>query len=181
MMSNGVIILIVIAVIAALILCGKLTCSTREGYTRSCLGNDCYGLQRTPVDYAQKYPHGWQRNPHWRADPSNKYQPLDFGPIDFHSDLRRLDNNNGVLFQQYGNNWKGCGRNIVSLTNDSKNRFDLTNIGDYSARQTLDDMYNPRFGPRGFSNTEQTYNEPNPYFKQLYGGPNFLTQDKLGD
>jgi len=187
MASNGVVIVVVIALIlAVLFLIGKckLDCSgdtLREGYVRSILGGDCYGLQRTPVDYAEKYPHGWQRNPHYRADPSVKYQPLDYGPIDFHQDLRRLDKYNGVLFQQYGNYLKGCGRDIVSLTNDSKNRFDLTNVGDYGARQVLDDMYNPRFGPKGFSNTERTYNEPNPYFHKLYGGPGYLVNDKLGD
>ena len=41
-----------------------------EGYKRSCLAGDCFGLQRTPVDYAMKYPHGWQRNPHYKAQPS---------------------------------------------------------------------------------------------------------------
>ena len=187
MNTNGVTILIVILlIVGVLFLVGrcKLDCTekaTREGYVRSCLAGDCFGLQRTPVDYALKYPHGWQRNPHYRANPRDEHQPLDYGPIDFHSDLRRLDKFNGVLFQQYGNWWTGCGKDIVYLTNDSKNRFDLTNVGDYGARQTLDDMYNQRFGPKGWNNTERQYDEPNPYYTKLYGGPSYLTHDKLGD
>lgn len=154
----------------------------REGYTRSCLNNDCKGLQRTPVDYAFKYPHGWQRNPHWKANPADKYQPLEYGPIDFFPGDRKLAANNGVLFQQYGQYWKGCGQPGVYLTNDEKNRFDLTNVGDYGARQQLDDMYSTRFGPRGISHTERTYDEPNPHFNKIYGGPAWLKyNDKLGD
>jgi hypothetical protein len=67
------------------------------------------------------------------------------------------------------------------LTNDSKNRFDLTNVGDYGARVQLDDMYNPRFGPKGISNTERVYDEPNPYYDKIYGGSSYLVHDKLGD
>ena len=177
------IVIIVILVSAVLFILGscKLECKDdlREGYVRSCLAGDCYGLQRSPVDYAFKYPHGWQRNPHYKADSSNKYQPLEYGPIDFWDDAHKLDN--GELFKQYGNWWKGCGKNLVYLTNDEKNRFDLTNVGDYGARQVLDDMYNPRFGPEGWSNTELQHNERNPYFSKLYGGPLFLDHDKLGD
>lgn len=152
-----------------------------EGYKRSCLAGDCYGMQRTPVDYAMKYPHGWQRNPHYKAKPSDEHQPLDFGPIDFYQDTRRLNANNGVLFQQYRNDWKGCGKPDVYMVNDSKNRFDLTNVGDVGARQQLDDLYNPRFGPRGITHTERSYDEPNPYYDKLYGGAGYLIHDLLGD
>lgn len=159
----------------------KLICNKREGYTRSCLGNDCFGLQRTPVDYAFKNPNGWQRNPHYKANPSDKHQPLDYGPIDFYPDLRKLNKNNGVLFQQYRQDWKGCGKNQVYLTNDSKNRFDLTNIGDQGARVQLDDMYSYRFGKKLPQYNERTFDEPNPYFDKIYGGRHYLTHDKLGD
>ncbi len=189
--SGTVVILLVVLVLAVLFVVGKcsFSCSTKsgyqrpliEGYKRSCLANDCFGLQRTPVDYAFKYPHGWQRNPHWQAFPGDEHQPLDYGPIDFHLDARRLNANHGVLFQQYRQDWGGCGKNQVYLVNDSKNRFDLTNVGDQGAREVLDDMYNPRFGPRGISHTEQTYNEPNPYFDKIYGGHNWLVHDLLGD
>lgn len=153
--------------------------SVKEGYKRSCLANDCYGLQRTPVDYAFKNPDGWQRNPHWQANPSSEYQPLDQGPIDFFQARRKLHNK--TLFKQYRGDWGGCGNDAVTLTNDEKNRFDLTNVGDYGARLQLDDMRNPRFLGKGPAHTERTYDQPNPFFDKIYGGRNYLVHDKLGD
>lgn len=191
--SNNTLIIIVLVVAAVVLFycmkC-KITCdrdgyttgTVREGYVRSCLGNDCYGLQRTPVDYAMKYPNGWQRNPHYRANPGDEHQPLEFGPIDFYSDTRRLDKNNGVLFQQYRDDWKGCGRNIVELTNDSKNRFDLTNIGDQGTRNQLDNIPVPsRNLGVGFQYNEQTFSTPNPYYQPQYGGYNWLHENKIGN
>lgn len=181
--SGTVLILILIIIAVVLFLVGgcKLHCSLKEGYKRSCLANDCYGLQRTPVDYAFKYPHGWQRNPHYQANPRDEHQPLAYGPIDFYSDSRRLHKYDGVLFQQYRNDWPGCGKDMVYLTNDEKNRFDLTNIGDQGARNQLDNMYNPRFGKWGIPFTERTFDEVNPYYDKLYGGSDYLVHDKLGD
>jgi len=181
--SGTVLILCIIVIVAIIFLVGgcSLKCSMKEGYKRSCLGNDCYGLQRTPVDYAFKHPHGWQRNPHWQANPADEHQPLDYGPIDFYSDQRRLNANNGVLFQQYRNDWKGCGKDTVYLTNDEKNRFDLTNIGDQGARVQLDNMWNPRFGKHGVAYTERVFDRVNPYFDKIYGGRRYLVHDKLGD
>ena len=152
-----------------------------EGYNRACLAADCFGMQRTPVDYAMKYQGGWQRNPHWQTLPSVKYQPLDFGPVDLEADSRRLAANNGVLFQQYGNNWEGMGSQDMSIANDIKNRYDLTAAGNYGARQQLDDLYTPRFGPKGYTHTERTYNEPNPFYGPLYGGAKYLKRNLLSD
>lgn len=182
--SGTVVLCVAVLVVIVLFLVGRCTLSCKaplkEGYKRSCLGNDCTGMQRTPVDYAFKYPHGWQRNPHWKADPSNEHQPLDYGPIDLYPDARRLAAHNGVLFQQYRQYWGGCGKkNTVYLTNDEKNRFDLTNIGDEGARNQLEDMYNPRFGPKGYQNTERTYDEPNPYYGKLYWKD--LPEDRIGE
>ena len=151
-----------------------------EGYRRSCLAGDCYGLQRTPVDYAQKYPNGWQRNPHWKSNPADLHQPLDYGPIDFYSDNRRLNENGGVLFQQYRQDWPGCGKDLKTLANDEKNRFDLENIGAHGARVQLDNLYNPRFG-NGIRNTEIDWDEPNPFYDKIYGGSGYLLHDKIGD
>ena len=96
--SGTVLSLLVVLVVVVLFMVGGcgLSCSQKstfvkgtrenaqkEGYKRSCLAGDCFGLQRTPVDYAQKYPNGWQRNPHYKANPSDEHQPLDYGPIDF--------------------------------------------------------------------------------------------------
>lgn len=190
-MSGMSVVLIVILIVFILFLVGGCTLScksmfkrgntVREGYKRSCLAGDCYGLQRTPVDYALKYPNGWQRNPHYITDPHNKYQPLDYGPVDLDAEGRRLAANNGILFQQYRNDWKGCGKQLVSLTNDEKNRFDLTNIGDHGARTVLDNMYSRRFGPKGQTFTAKNLAEVNPFFNKMYGGPAWLRNDKLGD
>lgn len=181
--SGTTVILIVIAVVLVVFLLAgcKLSCkSSKEGYKRSGLAGDCFGLQRTPVDYAMKYPHGWQRNPHYQTDPANEHQPLEFGPIDFYRDERALAA--GKLYEQYNNNWGGCGKQLMYLSNDSKNRFDLTRVGDQGARVQLDDMYNTRFGKRGPSHTERSYDEPNPFFKPIYGGPKWLVRaSKLGD
>ena len=184
--SGTAIVLLVLLLLVILFFVGgcSLKCSqsgAKEGYTRSCLGNDCYGLQRTPVDYAEKYPHGWQRNPHYKAFPGDKHQPLDFGPIDLLHDGTRLAKHDGVLFQQYRGDWRGAGKGGVSLINDEKNRFDLNNVGDYGARVQLDDMYNPRFGPNVGMHTERSYDEPNPFFDKIYGGSAYLQWDKIGD
>ena len=181
--SGTAVFLIVLLIIVVLFMVGKcsLSCSTKEGYTRAVLGNQCQGLQRTPVDYAFKNPHGWQRNPHYRAYPGDEHQPLDYGPIDFHQDARRLDENDGVLFQQYRSDFLGVGIQDGTIGNDSKNRFDLTNVGDYGARQQMDDMQSVRFGPGRPAVTEAVYNEPNPYFDKLIGGRAYLTRDLLSD
>lgn len=194
--SGTVLLLLVVLVVVVLFLVGgcSLSCSQRsaftkgtqensekEGYARSCLAGDCFGLQRTPVDYAQKFPNGWQRNPHYKANPADEHQPLDYGPVDFYPDSRRMNANNGVLFQQYRNDWHGCGKDLVYLTNDEKNRFDLTNVGDQGARNQLDDLYSPRFGAKGYEHNERSYDEPNPYYGKIYGGAAYLVHDKLGD
>jgi hypothetical protein len=151
---------------------------TREGYSRSCLRGNCgWAMERTPVDYAMKNPMGWQRNPHWKTRPSTDYQPLDYGPVDFWPDERKL-NKYGVLFQQYRQDWKGCGIPDKTMANDSKNRFDLQNVGAHGARVQLDDMANPGFGP-GVQYNERTFDEPNPYFDKLYGGARYIVHGKL--
>lgn len=183
--THILIILIVIVIIVFVMYNNK---SYKEGYTRSCLGNDCYGLQRTPVDYAEKNPYGWQRNPHWKAKPSDEHQPLEFGPIDFHAETRKLNENNGILFQQYRNDWPGCGKNQEYLVNDSKNRFDLLNQGDMGARRALDNMNSPRFyrgsGVCSRNELDSICPDKYEYWGRKYGGgPRYgwLHHDKLGD
>lgn len=188
--DNQTIIIIVVVAAIVLFFCMRcrITCgnegyengTVREGYVRATLGNQCYGLQRTPVDYAMKNPNGWQRNPHYRAYPGDEHQPLEFGPIDFYSDTRRLNENNGVLFQQYRQDWGGCGKDIKTLANDSKNRFNLTNIGAQGMRNQLDNMPNPRNG-FGFQFNEQTFSEPNPTRGPIYGGQGWLHETKIGN
>ena len=57
----------------------------------------------------------------------------------------------------------------------------MTNVGDQGARNALDDQYNERFGPRGYSHTERKYDEVNTCFDKLYGGSSFFVNDRLGD
>ncbi len=85
-----------------------------------------------------------------------------------------------VLFQQYRQDWGGCGKNITELANDSKNRFNLTNIGAQGLRNQLDDLPNPRNG-FGFQFNEQTFSEPNPTRGPLYGGQGWLHETKIGN
>lgn len=185
--SSGTLILIVVAVVALLFILGgcSLSCSkNKEGFTVAGLGGQCYGFQRTPVDYAMKYPHGWQRNPHFKIEPSNEHQPLEYGPIDFWKDSRVLAD--GQLFRQYRNDWASCtgsgdGRQLGSVANDAKNRFDLTQNGLEGPRRMLDNAYNPRFGPKGPSFTSMNLMEPNPYFGKLYGGSSFLYRQMLNN
>lgn len=182
-MQTPTLVLILVAVIAAVVffnMCSvKCKMPEREGYIRSSLGNVCQGLQRTPVDYAFKHPDGWQRNPHYQVYPGVHYQPLEDGPIDFHQDSRRLEKY-GHLFQQYGQNWNGCGKELIYLRDDEKNRFDLTNVGEQGVRRQMDDFDNPAILNSQNMLTEMDFIEPSP-FQKLYGGPEYLRNDRLGE
>lgn len=126
----------------------------REEYTMTCLEGNCSGFNRTQVDYASNP----QENPHWKAKPSSTRQPLDQGPVDLEADLRTLNNNDGMSFFQYRNDWTGCGKDgLTALDNDEKNRFDLGDNGELGLRRTLDSSYASAFGNKGFLNVEGTY------------------------
>lgn len=160
----------------------KVTCTKAEGFQRQCLGGTCSGMQRSPVDFMNKdlsgvSGGGWQMNPHYEALPSVRFQPLEFGPIDFQADSRKLDN--GQMFAQYSQNFEGIGQQINHMKNDEKNRFNLRDIGDYQFAAQMEGIYNPKFGPIGYRNTEIDYNEPNPFFDKLYGGAEALRYGKL--
>ncbi len=181
MKQNTILILVVALVLVGLVYYKCMKSPSREGYIRSSLANDCFGLQRSPVDYAFKFDHGWQRNPHWQASPGNKFQPLDYGPIDLFADERRLVKNHGTVFQQYRSDWKGCGQDVPYLVNDEKTRFDLTNIGDQGARDQLDNIPSVRFGPPGYDNNERSMDRRDNSRGKIYGGSAFLKFDRLGD
>jgi hypothetical protein len=162
-----------------------------KGYKRACLGGDCRGLQRTPVDYAMKLDGprglysggGWEQNPHWKTNPATKYQPLEYGPVDLEADHRRLTTEKGrnLLYKQYRNDWNGLGNDDEYVVSDHKNSSDLLYIGDNEAHGILKNMYHPRFGPKGFVNTEFSKRSPNPYYGPIYGGFDYLPRSKLGD
>jgi len=176
--KQTILIIIAIAAACAFFFFGcKITCSKREGFQRQCLGGTCSGMQRSPVDYAMKSPEGWQQNPHYEALASVRFQPLDFGPIDLWSDVRKLDS--GEMFKQYDQEWEGTGSQIFHMANDEKNRENNLDIGNYQFAETMSNLYSPSFGPQGYSNVEQDYNEPNPYFDKLYGGAYGLRFGKL--
>ena len=168
---------VVIALCVAIVLL-RDRCNLQEGYKRSCLGQTCR-MARTPVDFVFKTPDGWQRNPHWQANPADKYQPLEGGPINFYPDLDRLNKSDGVLFQQYGNQWKGCGKDEVYLINDSKTRMDLENVGYDWPRQILDDLPHPRLVP-GCGSTEMDHVVVDPWGDKIYGGAGYLIHEDIG-
>lgn len=109
--------------------------------------------------------------------------PLEHGPIDFYHELRRLEEHGkfGKVFDWQGANYSGSGRPIHHISNDAHNRYNLTHIGSQGKRNYMDNIYNDLFGTPGFQNTEQRYVVPNPDRHRIYGGPQFLTHDHIGN
>lgn len=129
-------------ILAALLIVGHCSMAPgrrKEGYTRSVLGQqNIASFGRTEVDY-ESLP---QANPHYRADPSVKYQPLEHGPVDVWKDERKLSNPGYPMFAQYGNEWRGgwdvLHAPVPTLMNDIHTRFNLRNEGDVSIAKALD-------------------------------------------
>lgn len=194
-MSKIVNILIVVLAIFALFIIGNcsLKCGVpkegmemeddvvREGYKRMPLAEAvCHNMQRTPVDYAMKNPDGWQQNPHYQTLPTVRFQPLEFGPVDFYPDSRRMNSQNGVLFQQYRNDWEGCGNPETSMTNDTMNRFNVLDLGDLTRKQRMDNAWNASFGPnKAPPFTEAVLARIDPTRQKIYGGNEWLRFDRL--
>lgn len=165
-------IVIIIAILVTIVVFARNGCGRREGFRIPCMGSDWgEAMHRTPVDYVFKENGGARLNPHWQADPTTKFQPLEQGPVDFYPSERRLAENK--LFKN------GCGALTFNLWNDGKDRSDVLYRGGYGINRYMHNAPNPAFGP-GVMNTEQQYNIPSP-FAQLYGGPAFLTHDRFGD
>lgn len=165
----------IIAIIAFLGLLAVGLYLREEGYERACLGGSCAGMQRTPVDYAQKEG-GWQQNPHYIAHPQDRHQPLDMGPVDLFEESRQIQH--GTVFDQYRQDWEGKGIQTFEIANDEKNRWNLVDIGALDERRQLDDMYHPRFGEKGVVHTETTYLNPSDRDK-TYGGSQYLQFGRL--
>lgn len=177
-MDEKTVIIIVVVVVALLGIWAYLYSRNSDGYRRCPLGNNCFGLTRTPVDFVFKNPGFHKRNPHWIADPSSEYQPLDHGPIDLQNDLRRLNENDGHIgrdrFCDVWNSYK-------LLSNDEKNRHDLLSVGDYGERKQLESLPHPRYGvSNDCSITEANLTCPSD-FPKLYGGAGYLLRDRIGD
>lgn len=183
--TTTAILIVVLVVLVLLIITGcKLKCKKldRDNYTRTCLtdSTNCRFV-RTPVDYAMKDPAGWQSNPHWVANPRDELQPLEYGPIDFYPDERKLWDQK-QLWTQYGNNYV-AGTKKPFIVNDNKTRTLLREVGDEGVRRILDNMTGPQYGPGGPPETELTlspgarYPENEPY----YGGPSFFIHNDIGE
>jgi len=139
--NTTVILILAVVVILFLVIRGCGDKKKRDGFSRTPLTN-CTNCKfvRTPVDFAFKdidspIPNGWRSNPHYIAEPTDKAQPLGFGPIDFWADSRKLDN--GTLWEQYGNNYVG-GDKQTYIVNDTKTRSMLSEVGDLTMRRILD-------------------------------------------
>ena len=97
--SGGLVVLVsVLVVLVIFIVLGcKLKCNgkQRDGYCRFSWANDTSGTaygKKTPVDFAGPsdiHIH-MQDDPHYKADPTNKYLPCDQAPVDFYKTLRSL-------------------------------------------------------------------------------------------
>jgi len=117
----------------------KVKCAkTSEGYTRSEIGQDQGGrFHRSAVDY-QNNP---KSSPHYIANPKNKWQPLNMGPIDLESDMRKLST--GGIYDEFQQNWGGVSGGKMWINNDYKVRSDLTDLGDVQASDALDRQRSP--------------------------------------
>ncbi len=184
-MADNTVIMCVVAAIALLVIfmlfgC-KVTCSSREGYKPGGIASQSYGLHRTPVDFDFKSDDGYSRNPHYQSDPTSYFQPLERGPIDFYMPTRRLEGGfQGKVFDFYDPNYDGPGKDIHHVPNDVHTRFNLTNIGSIGKRNFMDDLYDPAFGPPGYQYNAQRFIDMHPIPRE-YGGPSFLTHDKIGN
>jgi len=184
--STAIVLIIVLAILLLLLIGGcTLSCSAKkEGYRRSSFGQQCGAISRTPVDYVFKSPDGARQNPHYKADPSNWYQPLEQGPVDTDKYTRELNDKDGILFQQYRNDWPGpSGSDDETLSNDEKGRMDYGDAGDTGLRRQMDNVHGKRYGPKGKSNTEFNRIESDPHLEthRLYGGYGYHVNNKYGD
>jgi len=185
--SSTTVALVVVLVVLLLFLIGgcTLSCGSKEGYKHTSIGSECGFHTRTPVDFAFKYPNGWQRNPHYQAYPGINYQPLEYGPVDLYRYSREMNKDGTLLFRQYRNDWRGLGNpGDVPIINDEKTRFDFGDVGDTGARRELENVHHERHGPRDVSShIEANYIEKDPYPEthRLYGGYDYHVNNRLGD
>ena len=94
-----VLVSVLIVIVIFIVMKCKLKCgSNRESYIRTSSANDtqgsAYGYESC-VDYAgcASEDIGWSDSPHYKANPNNKYLPLDMAPVDFYTTLRSLSVN----------------------------------------------------------------------------------------
>ena len=94
-----ILVAVLIVIVIFVVMKCKLKCSSkREPYIRTSSANDTQGSgygYKTPVDYAGCASENisWVDSPHFMANPSNKYLPLEIAPVDFEPTLRSLTYN----------------------------------------------------------------------------------------
>lgn len=108
--------------------CGK---TLFEGFQRTGLANGSCHMTKNPVDYMNT----WKANPHYKAFPGNKYQPLEQGPIDFHIDTRNAAA--GLSFQEFSQHWDGVGDGQINVSPIPQDRSHLMTLGDFVASNAL--------------------------------------------
>lgn len=119
-----------------------------DHFTRTCItGDNTATFVRSPVDYAYEElteipPKVGMKFPHFLGKPTDNLQPLETSHgVDLAPDERRLDD--GSLFKQYENNWKGCGNGTPYIVNDSMTRAQITRVGAMDIRRLMDAEVTP--------------------------------------
>lgn len=167
--SNEIVILVsVLVVLLVFVLYGcKLSCGDRrkrrlqEGFWRTEIANDTAGtggFYQTPVNFANSYPNvTWQDSPHYKANPENKYQPLEYGPVDTEAAVRRLSanweedphSNQPPIWDEFSQYYTGKratdnAGNVLAgqpfMANALKPRFTLTSLGETFSSDLLADQ-----------------------------------------
>jgi hypothetical protein len=160
-------------------------CKKHEKYTRTTLtGLPNSRFIRTPVDSAAKATGSIMDDPHYRADPGTKNQPVELGHVDFFPDQRRLAE--GTLYQEFGNTYL-AGTGEPFIPNDTKTRVLLKELGDMSVARKLENTplpgQDPSLAPVITEETiaEQLYRS-NPFASTIpnIGGQDYFFRDQPG-
>ena len=191
--SNTAALLIVVLSVLGLLVLGGCKKASDEKFTRTCLSADSNcKFVRQHVDYvSQTGPkdcktqtganagscQGLERlptaEPHYMADPTDKLQNPDQGPVNLIKDEDLLWNQD-KLYQQYTHNYTGCGNGKPYIVNDDKTRFALREVGDEWAARILEAQHIPQHGgpfspaDKNYALTDLDMAEPDVY-SQLYG------------
>jgi hypothetical protein len=179
--NTAAIVIIALVVLALFVFvgCGK---GKRDNFTRTPFGTaETCQFARSPVDYINKLPNGWQANPHYRADPGSKYQPLENGPIDLYAEERKLSDPD-LLWRQYGDNYIG-GTGMPYIENDETTRALLRETGDETLHMGLSNEITPRHLNSPFpTETEIDFINRDPFTAdhELYGGRNYFVNTQIG-
>ena len=153
-----VLVSVLIIIVIFIVMKCKLKCSPtqRDDYCRFSWGNDTSGSaygKKTSVDFAGPANPDirMQDDPHYKADPTNKYLPCDQAPVDFYKTLRSLTVNYDTdptsqitpPFHEFGQ-WfagaRGCGVGEPWVNNDIKSRWDYKDRGDLPASRSLNNQ-----------------------------------------